>query len=334
MTFLIESLVACALFTLFVFLMSRNPIKSIFNYPPAIIERCDQLGLVDASNRPGGVAFYVKKIVAMIIFGVLLGLLVKYVNGCTTFLCGALTAYCLWVVVNWFDALVLDCLWFCHDKHFIIPGTEDMTAAYHDYGFHIKGALIGMLLGIPAALVAGGITAIPFNNEDKAIRQMCEEIHAQYPVATLQDVYKTCYQDYFGAEHLVKDTASARQYLQKELDECRDTDMSLMPKREPTGFRHRFTRVNLSCVVDGELSEKQMLSKFLDAAGKGHAFGNDWAAEWTKIEGIALNVCPDWADQALQAELQETARNKQAVRHSEAFRTAYNPHYRIVVNEP
>ena len=52
MTFLIESLIACAIFTLFVFIMSRNPIKSIFNYPPAIIERCDQLGLVDASNRP------------------------------------------------------------------------------------------------------------------------------------------------------------------------------------------------------------------------------------------------------------------------------------------
>jgi hypothetical protein len=56
MTFLIESLIACAVFTLFVFLLSRNPIKQIFNYPPAIIERCEKLGLVDASNKPGGVA--------------------------------------------------------------------------------------------------------------------------------------------------------------------------------------------------------------------------------------------------------------------------------------
>ena len=155
MTFLIEALVACALFTLFVFLMSRNPIKIIFNYPPAIIERCDRLGLVDAGNRPGGVAFYAKKIVAMAVFGVLLDILVRCVNGCHSFWQGAGTAYALWVVVNWFDALVLDCLWFCHDKHFVIPGTEDMTKDYHDYWFHIKGALIGMLLGIPAALVAG-----------------------------------------------------------------------------------------------------------------------------------------------------------------------------------
>ena len=85
MTFLIESLVACAAFALFVFLMSRDPVKTIFNYPPAIIERCKSLGLVDDSNRPGGPGFYAKKIVALIIFGVLLGLLVKYVNGCTTF---------------------------------------------------------------------------------------------------------------------------------------------------------------------------------------------------------------------------------------------------------
>ena len=94
------------------------------------------------------------------IFGMLLGLLVRYVNGCQTFWCGVLTAYALWCVVNWFDAFVLDCIWFCHDKHFVIPGTEDMTSAYHDYWFHIKGALIGMVLAIPAALIAGLIVIL------------------------------------------------------------------------------------------------------------------------------------------------------------------------------
>lgn len=160
MVFLFEFIIACALFALMVFLMSRDPVKSIFNYPPAIIERCDKLGLVDTSNKPGGVGFYVKKLTAVAIFGVLLGLLLRYVNGCTTFWCGCLTAYALWVVVNWFDAIVLDCIWFCNDKHFVIPGTEDMVADYHDYWFHIKGALIGMLLGIPAALVAGLMTLL------------------------------------------------------------------------------------------------------------------------------------------------------------------------------
>lgn len=160
MTFLIESIIACSLFTLFVFLMSRNPVKTIFNYPPAIIERCKSLGLVDDSNRPGGVVFYLKKITALLVFGILLGLLVRYINHCESFWCGVLTAYALWNVVNWFDAIVLDCIWFCHDPRFVITGTEDMTDAYHDYWFHIKGSLIGMVLAIPSVLIAGVIVIL------------------------------------------------------------------------------------------------------------------------------------------------------------------------------
>ena len=90
----------------------------------------------------------------------LLGLLVRYANGCTTFWGGFLTAYALWNVVNWFDAIVLDCLWFCHDPHFVIKGTEDMTKDYHDYWFHIKGSLLGMVLAIPSALIAGLIVIL------------------------------------------------------------------------------------------------------------------------------------------------------------------------------
>ncbi len=160
MAFLLESLLFCLIFTLFVFLISRDPVRIIFNYPPAIVERCKTLGLVDEGNRPGGPAFYAKKGVAVVVFGILLGLLVKYVNGCTTFWSGALTAYALWCVVNWFDALVLDCIWFCHDRHFVIKGTEDMTDAYHDYWFHIRGALIGMVLAIPAVLIAGVVVLL------------------------------------------------------------------------------------------------------------------------------------------------------------------------------
>lgn len=42
----------------------------------------------------------------------------------------------------------------------MIPGKEDMVAAYHDYWFHIRGGFIGMLLAIPAALVAGVIVIL------------------------------------------------------------------------------------------------------------------------------------------------------------------------------
>lgn len=168
------------------------------------------------------------------------------------------------------------------------------------------------------------------NSDEKDIHQMCQYIHNQYPLATLQDIYKTCYQDFFGAEHLMNDTAAARYYINYELEQCKNTDLSLMPKREPTGFRHRFVRINFSNIVDGELTEEQLVMMFINAAGKDNAYSDDWASEWKLIEKIALEVNPDWKDAELQSELTEAAENKYAVRHSDAFRENYNPHYRIV----
>ena len=168
------------------------------------------------------------------------------------------------------------------------------------------------------------------NNEEKDIQRMCEEMAKQYPASTLQDVYKTCYQDFFGAEHIASDEIAARFSLQKELKGCHDADLSAMPKKEPTGFRHRFTRINLSCVIDGEMSEDELLKLFLRASSKDNKLDKDWAQEWEKIEKIALQVSPGWNNPELQDYLKKMAKENQPVRHSDAFRKAYNPHYRIV----
>ena len=43
MIILVESIILCALFTLMVYLMSREPIKTLYNYPPKIQERVKSL---------------------------------------------------------------------------------------------------------------------------------------------------------------------------------------------------------------------------------------------------------------------------------------------------
>ena len=43
MILLIESVILCLLFTLMVYLMSREPIKTLYNYPPRIQERVKSL---------------------------------------------------------------------------------------------------------------------------------------------------------------------------------------------------------------------------------------------------------------------------------------------------
>lgn len=80
--------------------------------------------------------------------GIIIGLIIKYVNGCNTFISGFTNSYLIWVIVDWHDALVIDCLWFSHSKRCVIPGTKDMTDSYHDYMFHIKRSCLGMLIGL------------------------------------------------------------------------------------------------------------------------------------------------------------------------------------------
>lgn len=178
------------------------------------------------------------------------------------------------------------------------------------------------------------LTLIPLllscTNDEQAIREMCLAIRSNYPAATLQDVYKTCYQDFFGSEHLMRDTAAARYYLNTELASCANEDLSLMPLSEPTGFRHRFLRINLANVVSGTISEEALLDAFIAAASKENALSDDWEQEWHMIEVVALAVYPDWADEELKEALREAARLRRAVRHSDAFREAYRPHYRII----
>lgn len=40
---IIESIVLCLIFTLMIYIMSRNPIKTLYNYPPKIQERVKSL---------------------------------------------------------------------------------------------------------------------------------------------------------------------------------------------------------------------------------------------------------------------------------------------------
>ena len=187
------------------------------------------------------------------------------------------------------------------------------------------------LFACAAVMLAACVTKKP--NEEAAIRSMCEEIAQRYPQATLQDIYKTCFQDFFGAEHLLRDTAAAHQYLKAEIAATEAQDLSAMPKYEPTGFRHRFTRVNLSLVHSGEMSENELFARFAEAAGTNNAFSDKWEEEGQTIEKIALEVQPAWADSALQTELRYAASVSSPVRHSETFRQAYHPHYRIIVNQ-
>ena len=150
----IESVLLCLLFTLMVYGMSRDPIKQLYNYPPKIQERVRSLPEYEG-KIPTQKNKLAAKLTASVLFIVLLSLILRYVNGCTSFLQAFGTGFLLWTIVNLWDAIVLDILWFCHDPHFVLKGTEDMVSDYHDYWFHIKGFFIGEGIALIVCALAG-----------------------------------------------------------------------------------------------------------------------------------------------------------------------------------
>ena len=160
MILLLEILIGMGLFAAVVVPMTlKDPLGAINDYPPAIRKRCAELGLIGEQKRRFSKKDLLRKGLAMLIFVLLLALLLRFVNGADSFWKGFLEAYVIWLAIDWFDALVLDCLWFCHSKKVRIPGTEDMKE-YRDYIFHLEQSCIGMLLGLPICLLAGLLVAV------------------------------------------------------------------------------------------------------------------------------------------------------------------------------
>ncbi len=155
MLVLIESLIGIALFTLIVIPMDiKDPLAVIGDYPPAIRKRCEELGLIEKRKKQLSKRELIRKAFAVIVLVAAAVYIMIKVNHATTFLQGFGYTYIIWLAITWFDALVIDCGWFCHSKRMRIPGTEDMKE-YHDYLFHIKASAVGTLIGLPACAIVG-----------------------------------------------------------------------------------------------------------------------------------------------------------------------------------
>ena len=152
----IESVILCVLFTVMVYIMSRNPIKTLYNYPPKIQERVKSLEEYK-EKIPTQKNKVAAKLSASVLIIFILSFVLRYINGYSSFAEGFGYGFLLWTIVNLYDVIVLDVLWFCHDPYFVFKGTEDMIKDYHDYLFHIKGFFIGELLALIVCAVVGVI---------------------------------------------------------------------------------------------------------------------------------------------------------------------------------
>ena len=161
-----------------------------------------------------------------------------------------------------------------------------------------------------------------------AVRSAIDRQIATYPESTLQDIYKSFYQEHFGPGHIISDMASARRYLMRELSEMGKTQS---PYFEPTGCQGDYIRVYLSVVADSLITAEQLLDAFVRSANSRQEPTINWLEQWEAIVSIIQVNKIELEDFETDLPLlNDAARNNQAVHHSRRYNVAYHPHYRIV----
>ena len=153
-----------------------------------------------------------------------------------------------------------------------------------------------------------------------------------YPKSRLLDIYKSCFQDYMGAEHLVSDRQRVKAYLDEELNTTSLDDLMLW-YYEPCGIDSSYYRVSIRAIKESFVSEDQLLDAFIRSANsEKRPTVESWSKRWHMIIGTIDQMKIDLPNYQEDKQFIDSVLSvgKYAISHSSDYREAYYPHYRIV----
>lgn len=187
-----------------------------------------------------------------------------------------------------------------------------------------------MMRGVLCSLLLCALLAC---SGKSGVHTAVERMMADYPASTLQDIYKSFFQDCFGPGHIVADTAQAAAYLRHELESVENLDVKLY---EPTGEHGNYYRVSLAAIANGKVPFDTYLSCFLRSVREVDAVDvEEWAAEWARMEKVISSMdlgLPGYAEDAAAIE-EMLSSGHYAVHHSKLYNAHYAPHYRIIAKD-
>lgn len=169
------------------------------------------------------------------------------------------------------------------------------------------------------------------NSRRDSIEAGIKRIMTAYPKATLQDIYKSFFQDNYGPGHLMGDTAAAAAYVRRELGSF---DLASGSDYEATGSESNFVRVNLQVVKDGRVPLDTFLDAFMRSARQFQVPPiEQWSRKWEEICEVVEDMDLKLPGQAEDSEriLKQLSEGDPTIHHSLIYETAYKPHYRIIL---
>jgi len=166
------------------------------------------------------------------------------------------------------------------------------------------------------------------------VRDMVQRQLQQYPQSRLIDIYKNCFQDYMGPEHMVDEPSQARANLTAEVSGL-DMDSLSSLLYEPCGLDSQYYRINLRAVAEGRISLSALNDAFVRSAQLEHPSVDKWRQRWQGIQQVISDMhlqLPSYNEDstAIAAML---GVGDYALSHSDEYRAAYYPHYRLVARD-
>lgn len=163
------------------------------------------------------------------------------------------------------------------------------------------------------------------------VKVMVEEMMCEYPQATLQDVYKSCFQDYFGVAHLLGSREQVYNYICSELEASDYVEGGRY--YESCGWQGSYCRVSLNAIKDGYITADMLTDAFMASAPEVAPLVTEkWVAQWTAIENVVREHYPDLYNLEVdsQAIKELLSQGKYVMHHSRRYNASYHPHYRII----
>ena len=153
-----------------------------------------------------------------------------------------------------------------------------------------------------------------------------------HPNQTLQDVYKSCYQDEYGPGHLIADESSAINSLLQEINTM-EKDYTPITLFEQTGLYGNYLRVDLTLVRDGIVPFFVLFRALtISATIGGQKTDENWSEIWTGIveEIKKAELKFENFEEDLENLDKISKSEDKVIHHSEMYENIYHPHYRII----
>lgn len=144
------------------------------------------------------------------------------------------------------------------------------------------------------------------------------------------DLYKLLYQSTLGPEHLLTEVEQARLWLQKEWEQEKAAAAEQL--YEPISLDGRLARVHIRPFKAGGHDWQELWSAFYQTCLSWQTDKNSFIEIWQQaLHWLREGRLPLSFQQALELDGLQSSRGYPAVRHSESYRRANRPAYRVIL---